>query len=146
MGGSHMKSLITSCLLFNLAQGQDSPHKTPAEEAIATRAIHSLISSLTHLATSNLNCREQNDCHLIPIGFLPCGGPAAYLTTSAHNHHRYSIDVLQEKLLALSLLKQSTGDDIRPCPISQPELTCTDRQCKVNRPRPRPGVSPAGGQ
>ena len=120
-----MRLFVILSLFFSTAMAQSTTEVEDRETLL------SLTSSILHLTTTNLTCKEKADCELVPAGQLLCRGPSIYLITSASNPHIRSIAVMNEKLIEID--GKYSGESNGICvPIEKPDFGCYQNLCLIS--------------
>lgn len=100
-------AVLSLTISFSMAEEQDVV--TWLEDQLT---LHSVKSSMLHLASANLNCAEDTDCQFKYIGARPCG-PKNHLLVSRYNPHLHSIHALNERWIAIE--RKYSKDDVHIC-------------------------------
>jgi hypothetical protein len=109
-----------------LAAKPPRPKAAPAPEPADTlAAIHALIGDAA--------CTDASQCHTLPIGARPCGGPQAYLAWSSAHTDGAALALLAERFRKEREAAIAASGEMSDCRfLPDPGAVCVAGTCTLN--------------
>jgi hypothetical protein len=93
---------------------------------------------------ADLSCDVSQQCHTLPLGAKPCGGPEGYLPWSSKNNDGAALRDLAARHTALRRAENARSGMLSTCSVTpDPGATCRAGRCVLQAPRLGGGTVPA---
>jgi hypothetical protein len=94
-------------------------------------SILSLYASAKSLAREDLRCHSSNDCQVLPLGAMACGGPQDFLIASTHNQNLEEIKFLAHRTEVREHQYNLDWQVVSVCVMRMPPVaSCINRYCR----------------
>lgn len=127
-----MKKLITiiSFLLPLVACAQTEPHEHPNNQQLTASELYQQIEQ--ELADNS--CNDDNDCELVGVGTMPCGGPEVYLPYAKNNVDIDKLTALVEQHSEQQKQYYQDNQIMGICVVTPvPAIACRNNRCEASQ-------------